>query len=82
MANIDVTNPGLVNVANEGFGTGPIAPNECVEVSPSSNPGTATPAIAGGPSGSAAVVSVTNPGVANVADETFGTGLAANVHVS
>jgi len=80
MSNINVTNPGLVNVANQGDGL--LSVDQAVEVGPSSNPGTATPAIAGGPSSSAAVVSVTNPGVTNVASETFGTGLPTNIHVS
>ena len=35
----DTTNPGSVNVANQGFGVGPVRPNESVTVSPSTNPG-------------------------------------------
>jgi hypothetical protein len=35
----DITNPGSVNVANQGFGTGPVDPNEPVTISPSSNAG-------------------------------------------
>lgn len=80
MANTDVTNPGLVNVANQGDGLTVV--DQPVTVSPSSNPGTATPAIAGGPSSSAAVASVTNPGVTNVANEALARGLPANVYVS
>ena len=46
MSITDVTNPGLVNVANQG--DGPLSVDQPVTVGPSSNPATATPAIAGG----------------------------------
>lgn len=80
MSNINVTNPGLVNVADQGDGL--LVVDQPVTISPSSNPGTATPAVAGGPSSSAAVVSVNNPGSTNVASETFGLGLPKNIIVS
>ena len=40
----DVTNPGSVNVVTEGFGVGPIAPNQPVTKGPGTNPG---PVVAG-----------------------------------
>jgi hypothetical protein len=40
----DVTNPGSVNVANEGFGRGPVAPNQPVTLGPGTNPGPIVPA--------------------------------------
>ena len=80
MSNIDVTNPGSVNVVTKGDGL--LVVDQPVTVSPSSNPGTATPAIASGPSSSAAVITTTNPGVTNVANETFGNGLPVTVFVS
>jgi hypothetical protein len=80
MSNTDVTNPGCVNVANQGDGR--LSVDQPVLVSPSSNPGSATPAPAGGPSSSAAVASVTNPGTVNVANESFGKGLPKNVNVA
>ena len=42
----DVTNPGSVNVANEGFGVGPINPNQPVTKGPSTNPGPLVPGLA------------------------------------
>ena len=35
----NVVNPGTVNVVTEGFGTGPISPNQPVTVGTSTNPG-------------------------------------------
>jgi hypothetical protein len=35
----DVTNPGSTNAADEGFGVGPIRPNQPVTTGPSTNPG-------------------------------------------
>ena len=78
MANTDVTNPGLVNVANEGDGR--ISVDQPVTVSPSYNAGAATSALSGGPGGRP--INVTNPGDANVADEVFGIGLPKNVIIS
>jgi hypothetical protein len=80
MSNSDVTNPGSVDVADEGFGIGPISPNQPVTVSPSSSAGSATPAVAGGGLGGNTVTN-TNPGTVNVANETFGVGLARNVNI-
>lgn len=40
----DVTNPGSVNAGSEGFGLGPIAPNQPVGTGPGTNPG---PTVAG-----------------------------------
>jgi hypothetical protein len=79
MAN-NVVNPGLVNVADEGFGLGPINPNQPVTVSPSNSAGSANVAIAGGIAGGTKKTS-TNPGTVNVADEAFGVGLPINVKV-
>jgi hypothetical protein len=77
MANIDVTNPGCVNVANQGDGRTVV--DQCVEVSPSSNAGSATPAVVSGTGGN--TVTATNPGDINVAAESYGRGLPANVNV-
>jgi hypothetical protein len=45
----DVTNPGSVNVVTEGFGTGPIKPNQPVTTGPSTNPGPVIQSGAGAP---------------------------------
>ncbi len=73
----DVTNPGLVNVADEG--DGPLSVDQPVTVSPSSNPAQVTVAANGGLG--AGVASITNPDLVNVASETFGIGLPANINV-
>lgn len=73
----DVTNPGLVNVADEG--DGPLSVDQAVGVSPSSNPAQSTVAANGGLG--AGVASVTNPDLVNVASEAFGIGLPSNVFV-
>lgn len=72
----DVTNPGLVNVADQGDGLTPV--DQPVTVSPSYNAGAATVAIASGP-GSGSGSSITNPGDENVASQAFGRGLPQNV---
>lgn len=72
----DVTNPGLVNVANQGDGR--VVVDQAVKVTPSSNAGAATSAIAGG--GGGGVQTTTNPGTVNVADEAFD-GLPRNVKI-
>jgi hypothetical protein len=77
MPTTDVTNPGLVNVANQGDGLTVV--DQPVTVSPSSSAGSANVAIAGVSGGG--VATTTNPGVANVANETFGKGLPVNVNV-
>lgn len=41
----DVTNPGSVNVVTEGFGVGPVSPNQPVTVGPSTNPGPTVQAV-------------------------------------
>lgn len=78
MANQDVTNPGSVEVANQGDGLTTV--NQTITVSPSYNAGSANPALAEGPGGRP--IDVTNPGDANIASETFGIGLPKNVIVS
>ena len=78
MSNSDVTNPGSVEAANEGFGLGPINPNQPITVSPSNSAGSANPAVAGGGIGGNTTTN-TNPGTVNVANEAFGTGLPKNV---
>ena len=78
MANQDVTNPGSVEVANQGDGRTTI--DQPVTVSPSYNAGAANTAIAGGTGGRP--IDVTNPGDANAASEAFGRGLPRNVIVS
>jgi hypothetical protein len=45
----DVTNPGSVNVANEGFGKGPINPNQPVGKGPGTNPGPVVQGLADAP---------------------------------
>lgn len=74
----DVTNPGIVNVANEG--DGPLSVDQPVTVSPSYNPAQPTVAANGGLGAGAATI--TNPDLVNVASEAFGTGLPTNVNVS
>jgi hypothetical protein len=80
MATSDVTNPGLVNVANQSDGL--LSVDQPVTISPSNSAGSATPAVAGGTIGAVNNKTVTNPGTTNVANETFGTGLPRNVNVS
>ena len=77
MANSDVTNPGSVNVVTQGDGR--VSVDQTVTVSPSSNSGSANVAVSGG--GGAGVATTTNPGSANIANETFGKGLPVNVNV-
>ena len=72
----DVTNPGLVNVADQGDGLTPV--DQPVTVSPSYNAGAATVAHSSG-LGQGAVASISNPGDENVADQAFGRGLPQNV---
>jgi len=45
----DTTNPGSVNVVTEGFGTGPIKPNQPVTTGPGTNPGPVVPGLASAP---------------------------------
>jgi hypothetical protein len=45
----DVTNPGSVNVVTEGFGHGPIDPNQPVKTGPGTNPGPVVQGIANAP---------------------------------
>lgn len=77
MSTANVVNPGLVNVADQGDGL--LSVDQPVQVGPSSNPATATPAIAGGGLGGN-TRTVTNPGSANVADQAFD-GLPRNVNI-
>jgi hypothetical protein len=77
MATTDVTNPGSVNVANQGDGR--LSVDQPVSVSASSNAGTANLAYSG--RGGSGVATTTNPGTTNVANETFGLGLPTNVNV-
>jgi hypothetical protein len=79
MSNSDVTNPGSVNVANQGDGL--LSVDQPVTISPSNSAGSATPAIAGGSLGAVNNKTVTNPGTTNVANEAFGKGLPVNVNV-
>jgi hypothetical protein len=72
----EVTNPGLVNAANQG--DGPLLVDQAVTVSPSSNPATSTPAVSG--AGGAGVATVTNPDLVDVVDQGYD-GLPADVHV-
>ena len=78
MSNTDITNPGSVNVADEGDGR--ISVDQPVTVSPSYNAGAANFSLAGGPGGRP--VDATNPGDSNVVDQAFGRGLPKNVNVS
>ena len=80
MATSDVTNPGLINVANQGDGL--LSVDQPVIVSPSNSAGSATSAVAGTSIGAVNNKTVTNPGTTNVANETFGIGLPRNVNVS
>jgi len=73
------TNPGLVNVADQGDGLTTV--DQPVTVSPSSNSGAATAAQATG-GGSSAVATATNPGDANVVSQAFGRGLPKNVNIA
>jgi hypothetical protein len=73
----DVTNPGLVNVADEG--DGPLSIDQAVGVSPSSNPAQSAVAANSGLGGG--VATITNPDLVNVASETFGIGLPTNIFV-
>jgi len=77
MATTDVTNPGSVNVANQGDGL--LSVDQPVSISASSNAGSANIASSG--RGGAGVATTTNPGTTNVASEAFGLGLPANVNV-
>jgi hypothetical protein len=45
----DVTNPGSVNAGNEGFGTGPVKPNQPVTTGPGTNPGPTVAGLASAP---------------------------------
>ena len=73
----DVTNPGLVDVADQG--DGPLSVDQAVTTGPSSNPALATPAVAGGGLGGG-VATTTNPGSTNVSDESFD-GLPSNTFI-
>lgn len=75
----DVTNPGLVNVADQG--DGPLSVDQTILVTPSQNPDSQVPAVAGGLGGG--VRTVNNPGLVDVVDEddVQGTGLPRNVFV-
>lgn len=79
MSNSDVTNPGSVNVADQGDGI--LSVDQPVTVSPSNSAGSAIPAIANGSLGAVANRTVTNPGTVNVVNEAFGTGLPKNVNI-
>jgi len=73
----DVTNPGTVNVADQGDGL--LSVDECVQVGPSYDAGAANPAAASG--GGAGVATTTNPDCVDVANEAYGRGLPRNVFV-
>lgn len=74
----DVTNPGLVNVADQGDGL--LTVDQPVTVGPSQSAGSATVAVAAGGGGSG-VFTVTSPNDALVVTEVFGVGLPRNVFV-
>jgi hypothetical protein len=78
MSNSNVTNPGSVNVADQGDGL--LSVDQPVTVSPSNSAGSANPAVAGGGLGGNTTTN-TNPGTVNVANEAFGLGLPRNVNV-
>ena len=78
MSNSDVTNPGTVNVANQGDGL--LSVDQPVTVSPSNSAGSANPAAAGGGLGGNTTTN-TNPGTVTVANEAFGIGLPRNVNI-
>lgn len=78
MSVIAVTNPGCVNVVTQS--DGPLSVDQPVTVGPSSNPSTATPALAGGGLGGSPIT-ITNPGSDNVVNQTFD-GLPKNVIVA
>ncbi len=73
----NVTNPGLVNVADQGDGL--LTVDQPVTVGPSQSAGSATVAVAA--SGGAGVFTVTSPNDALVVTEVFGVGLPRNVFV-
>ena len=74
----NVTNPGLVNVADQGDGL--LTVDQPVTVGPSQSAGSATVAVA--PSGGGAgVFTVTSPNDVLVVTEVFGTGLPQNVFI-
>lgn len=73
----DVTNPGLINVADQGDGL--LSVDQPVTVSPSQSAGSARVAVAG--NGGAGVFTVTSPNDARAVTEVFGLGLPANVNV-
>jgi hypothetical protein len=72
----DVTNPGLVNVADQGY-DGLVSVDQTKIVTPTGSIGLATVSGFGG----AYEPDSTNPGSVNVADETFGQKLPANIFV-
>lgn len=74
----DITNPGVVNVSDQGDGLTTV--DQAVQVSPSSNPATAYSVIAPGGVGGSPSTS-TNPDLVDVADQSYGTGLPSNVLV-
>lgn len=73
----ETTNPGLVNVADQG--DGPLAVDQAVVVGPSQNPALAVPAVASGGLGGSPSTS-TNPDLEDVADQAFD-GLPSNTFV-
>lgn len=75
----DTTNPGLVNVADEGDGL--IVVDQPVTVSPSYNAGAGNTVVAANGGLGAGVFTVTDPNDARAVTEVFGLGLPVNVNV-
>lgn len=76
----DTTNPGLVNVADEGDGR--LSVDQPVTVSPSYNAGAGNTVVAANGGLGAGVFTVTDPNDARAVTEVFGLGLPVNVNVS
>lgn len=75
MSQTDVTNPGLVNVADEGDGL--LSVDQCVQVTTVAGGVTSNPAqVTGG-----GAYTNTNPDCVDVSDEGYGQGLPRNVNV-
>ena len=72
----DVTNPGLVNVADQGDGL--LSVDQAVLTGPSSSAGSAIPAVSG--PGGGGTQDTTNPDLVDVADQSFD-GLPQEVNV-
>jgi hypothetical protein len=75
----DTTNPGLVNVADQGDGL--LSVDQPVTASPSYNAGAGNTVVAANGGLGAGVFTVTDPNDARAVTEVFGLGLPTNVFV-